>query len=148
MNYIAYIILFFLIMLFVLFMCLKSIIVDKKVRNNVTNSDPFTQHYCFVLNCNQQEAVEQLSNRNVKDKLEYTFDTNSLIITFLHLGVSIDHQLSFYTIENRTYLKVSKMKFLHSQSKIPLMINSFFVNKIGAVPVDYTYFEALVCFTN
>lgn len=111
------------------------------------NSDPSLQHYCFVLNCNQQEAIDQLSICNVKDTPECTLDINDLIITFSHIGVSIDYQLSFYTIENRTYLKVSRMKLFHNGSNIPFMINSFFINKIGAIPVDYTYFESVVCFT-
>ena len=148
MNPIIFIVLFILAIPIVLFVILKPVINDKKVRNNVVNSDPLRQHYCFALNCNQQEAIRQLSIRNIKDIPEYTFDTDSLIITFSHLGASIDHQLCFYTFENRTYLKVSRIKFLHERSNIPLMINSFFVTKIGAIPADYTYFESVVCSTN
>ena len=148
MEHIVFVVLFILAIPLVLFVILKPEIEDKKIRNNVTNSDPLAQHYCFELKCDQQEAIRQLSIRNVKDTPEYTFDINSLIITFSHLGVSIDHQLFFYTIENKTYLKVSRMRFLHNKSNIPLMINRFFINKIDAVPVDYTYFQSVICSTN
>ncbi len=145
MEYIVFIALFILAIPLALFLILKPVMADKKVRNNVMNSDPLMQHYCFVLNCNQSEAIEQLANRNAKDTLEYTFDADCLTIFFSHLGASIEHQLSFYVVENRTYLKVSRVKFMHSRSNIPLMINRFFIEKIGAVPVNYAYFESSVC---
>ena len=145
MEDIVFIALFILTIPLILFVIFKPVIEDRKARNNVMNSDPLTQHYCFVLKCNQQEAIDQLSIPNVNDKPGYTFDIDSLIITFSHLGVSIKHQLSFYVVENKTYLKVSRVKFMHSRSNIPLMINRFFIEKIGAVPVDYSYFEYSIC---
>jgi len=33
---------------------------------------------------------------------------------------------------------------MHSRSNIPLMINHFFIEKIGAVPADYSSFEAAI----
>ena len=127
-----------------LFLVFKPIMADKKARNNVTNSDQLTQHYCFVLDCGETEAIEKLSARNVNDTLEYTFDTNRLVIAFSHLGASIEHQLSFYVVEGKTYLKVSRVKLMHGRSNIPLMINRFFIEKIGAVPVDYSCFMSTV----
>ena len=145
MEYIVFIVLFILAVPIVAFMIFRPANKDKKVRNGVTNSDPLTQHHCFLLNCSQQEAIGKLSIRNTKDKPEYTFDINSLTITFSHLGVSTAHQLSFYTLENRVYLKVSRVKFLQGRSNISFMINNFFMNKIGAIPVDYNFFESVVC---
>ena len=145
MEYIVFIALFILAMPLALFLIFKPVMVDKKVRNNVANSDPLTQHYCFVLDCDQTEALDKLSTRNVNDTLEYTFDRNRSIIVFSHLGASIEHQLSFYVVENKTYLKVSRVKFIHSRSNIPLMVNRFFIEKIGAVPVEYSYFMASIC---
>ncbi len=145
MEYIVFIVLFILAIPLALFLIFKPVMEDKKVRNNVMNFDSLMQHYCFVLNCNQSEAIKQLAVRNVKDTLEYTFDADCLTIVFSHLGVSIEHQLSFCKVENRTYLKVSRVKFLHSRSNIPLMINRFFIEKIGAIPVDYACFESSFC---
>lgn len=145
MEYIVFIALFILAIPLVLFLIFHPVMADKKVRNNVTNSDPLTQHYCFVLNCDQTEAINKLSTRNVNDTLEYAFDTNRLIIVFSHSGASIEHQLSFYVVENKTYLKVSRVKFMHSGSNIPLMVNRFFAEKIGAVPVAYSYFVSSIC---
>ncbi len=145
MEYIIFIALFILAIPLALFLIFKPVIEDKKVRNNVMNSDPLTQHYCFVLDCNQTEALDKLSIHNVNDILEYTLDTNRLLIVFSHLGASIEHKLFFYVVENKTYLKVSRVKFMHSRSNIPLMINRFFVEKIDAVPVDYSYFVSSIC---
>ena len=144
MEYIVFIILFILAIPLVLFIIFKPVSEDRKIRNNITNFDSFMQHYCFELTCNQSDAISQLSIHNVKDTLEYKFDSNHLTIVFLHLGASIEHQLSFYVFENKTYLKVSRVKFMHERSNIPLIINKFFVEKVGATPVDYSYFETII----
>ena len=84
MEFVVFIALFILAMPLALFLIFKPVIADKKVRNNVTNSDPLTQHYCFVLNCEQNEALDKLSIRNVYDTLEYTFDRNRSIMAIPH----------------------------------------------------------------
>lgn len=144
MEIIVFIVLLMLFISLILFVIFKLLSDDKKIRNNVTNTDSLMRHYCFALTINQPDTVSQLSIHNVKDTLEYTFDVNHLTIVFLHLGASIEHHLSFYVFENKTYLKVSRVKFIHERSNIPLMINKFFVEKIGAVPVDYSYFESII----
>ena len=126
-----------------LFIIFRPVVEDRKVRNNVKNSDVFTQHYCFVLDCDEAMVIKKLSVCNIKDALKYTFDPEKLIIVFSHLNVSIEYWLYFYVVEDKTYLKVSREKFLHDRSNIPLMINRFFIEKIGAVPVDYNYFESI-----
>lgn len=145
MEFIETIAFFVLAAPLLLFIIFKPAIQDARVRNNVSNSDPFTRHYCYILHSTQDETVNKLSIHNITDTLEYTFDADCLTITFSHQGASIKHQLSFYTVENETYLKVSRIKFMHSKSNIPLMINQFFVKKLDAKPVDYNYFEATVC---
>lgn len=145
MEYVIGIVLFTIAIPVVLFVIFKPVMVDKKVRNDIANSDPLTQHYCFVLDHDQAEALDRLAMRNVNDSLEYTLDPNRSIIVFTHLGTSIEYQLSFYVVENKTYMKVSRVKYMHSRSNIPLMINHFFIEKIGAVPVVYSYFESSIC---
>ena len=145
MENIVFIALFVLAIPLALFLIFKPVKADKKIQNNVINSDPLMQHYCFVLDCDRTEALEKLSAHNVNDTIEYTFDINRLIIVFSHLGASIEHQISFYVVENKTYLKVSRVKFMHNKSNIPLMVNRFFIEKIGAVPVDYSYFVSSIC---
>ena len=95
MEYILFIVLFILAIPLALYLIFKPVMEDRKVRNGVINSDPLTQHYCFVLACDQPEAINQLSIHNVKDNLEYTFDADGLTIIFSYLGASIEHQLSF-----------------------------------------------------
>lgn len=142
--YMEYIVLMMIVLPLVLFLILKPAMADRKVRNNVNNSDLFAQHYCFVLDCNQTDALDKLSLRNVNDNLKYTLNKDWLTIVFSHFGTSVKYQLSFYVVENKTYLKVSRAQFLY-KSNIPLMINRFFIEKIGAVPVDYSYFESSIC---
>ena len=145
MEFYVIIPLFILAIPFALFVIFKPIMEDKKARNKIRNSDPLTRHYCFVLDCDQAEVINQLSVPSAQDALEYTFDADCGTISFLYLGASIEYQLSFYVVENKTYLKVSRVKFLHSRSNVPLKVNRFFIEKISAVPVDYTFFESTVC---
>ena len=144
MGYIVSILLFIIAIPLVLFLIFKPVMADKKARNNVNNSDLSRQHYCFVLDCTQAEALDKLSVRNVGDFLEYDLSKDGITLVFSHLGAEIEHQLSFYVVDNKTYLKVSRVKRISTQSNIPLMVNRFFVEKLGAVPVDYSQFEASV----
>jgi len=100
MEYIVFIVILIISIPLALFVIFKPVSEDKKSRNNIMNSEPLTQHYCFMLNCNQSEAINQLAIHNVKDALEYKLDADSLTITFFHLGASLEHLLSFYIFEN------------------------------------------------
>ena len=145
MEQVLFIVLFILTIPLALFLIFKPVMADKKVRNNVTNSDSHTRHYCFALDCNQSEALDKLSIRNIYDTLKHTLDKENLTIVFEDFGTTIEHKLAFYVVENKTYLKVTRVRSSHGKSNIPLMTNKFFIEKIGAVPVDYSYFESTIC---
>ena len=145
MEYFVLAVLFVAAIIVALFLIFKPVIEDKKVRKNVGNSDRITQHYCFLLHCTENETIECLSAHNVNDVLEYTFDTEALPICFNRNSTTIEHKLSFYHIENLTYLKVSRVKLMHDKSNIPIMINRFFIEKLAAEPIDYAAFEKIVC---
>lgn len=83
--------------------------------------------------------MKQLKLPNIYDPLAYTLDEDSRTIIFSHLGASIEYQFAFYVIENKTYLKVSRVRI--ERSNIPYIINHFFVEKLGATPVDYNAAE-------
>ena len=144
MEYIVFTLLLILAFPLALYIIFKPVMDDKKVRHHIENSDLFNRHYCFLLTQNQTDAIRQLSIHNIYDTLEYKFDADQKIIVFFHSGASIQHQISFFIFENKTYLKVSRVRFLHSKSNIPYKINKFFMEKIGAVPVDYSYFESTI----
>lgn len=127
-----------------LYLILKPIKEDWKLRNNVNNSDVFSRHYCYALNCTQQEAIKQLSLRNIHDALDCSLDENTNMVKLMHLNASIEYQLLFYTIENKTYLKVSRTHILHERSNIPYLVNRFFMEKLDAQPMDHATFEALI----
>lgn len=144
MEFIVFGIIFIVIAVVALFIIFKPVIENKKIQNGVINSDTFTQNYSFELNCTQQEAIQQLSTHNVNDTLDYSFDSDSLSITFTRFSATIEHRLAFYIVGNTTYLKVSRVNLLHGKSNIPLMINRFFVEKISAKPIDYSVFECQI----
>lgn len=144
MNPIVFVILFAVCFPLVLLLIFIPVIRDKKARNGVTNFDTFSKNYSYLLNHSQESVLELLSIKNSKDILDYTFDSNAMIIRFEDLNATIDYQLSFYYIDNKTFLKVSRIHLIHDRSNIPYMINRFFIEKIGAEPVDYHYFEGLI----
>lgn len=145
MKYILLIYLLILCIPLVLFMIFKPHTDDRKNTDNIINYDTLMQHHCFALNCTRPEAIDRLLWHNTTDTLDYSFDPRSSTLIFSHLGTSIEFQLSFYLFGNRTYLKVSRVKYIHNRSNILYMINQFFIDKLDAVPVDYTYFEAAIC---
>ncbi|MBQ3330671.1 MAG: hypothetical protein IJG87_05785 [Ruminococcus sp.] len=143
MEPIVFIILFVACVPLVLLIIFVPVIKDKKARNGVTNYDTFSKNYSFVLDCSKEKAIELLLQKSVADTLNYSFDQNSMIIQFEHLNAIIEYQLMFYTFENRTFLKVTRIQMIHDKSNIPFMINRFFIEKCGAEPVDYQCFRSL-----
>lgn len=148
MNPIVFIVLFAVCVPLVLLLIFIPVIKDNKARNGVTNFDTFSRNYSYLLNCSQENATDLLSKKSEKDILNYLFDQNALIIQFEHSGVTVDYQLSFYTIDNKTFMRATKMDLIHDKTNIPFMVNTFFINKIGAEPFDYHYFEGLVNSSN
>lgn len=118
---------------------------DSKLRNHVNNMDASMSQYCFALDFDQQEMIRRLSVPNIHDALEYTLDADILRITFLQYGVkTLTYRLDFFVVEGRTYLKVSCTKTVYGKSRIPFYINRFFIEKTGAIAVDYIDFCKLV----
>ena len=143
MKYIVFAILVIVFVLLVLCFIFYPVYNDKKARNNVMNFDTFSKNFSFVLDCSKEKAIELLLQKSVADTLNYSFDQNSMIIQFEHLNAIIEYQLMFYTFENRTFLKVTRIQMIHDKSNIPFIINRFFIEKCGAEPVDYQYFRSL-----
>lgn len=148
MNPIIFIILFAVCVPLVLLLIFIPMIKDKRVRNGVVNTDTFSRNYYYSLNRSQENVVDLLSQKSDEDIMQYSFDRVSMIIRFRNLIATIDYQLSFYSIDNKTFLKVSQIQLVYDKSNIPYMINRFFIEKIGAEPVDYHYFEGLVNSSN
>ena len=116
---------------------------DQKSRGNVKNSDALSKNYCFLLKSNSYDTICELKNNKTDGKLKYAFDESSLLISFSHLGAIMGYQLSFIEYDGRTYLNVSQTKLLNPRSNIPLMINTFFVNKLDAIPFNYSEFTKI-----
>ena len=124
-------------------MIFKPMFADRKARNGVDNCDLFSGNYHFLLENDRVSALKELSARNVFDTLEYTFHADTSTITFNHLSAKIDYRLTFIERSGCTYLKVSRIPRLHERSNIPYMINTFFIRKLNATPIDSTFFSSL-----
>ena len=140
MEIFIYIIAFLLLCIVTVYGILKSYFKDRKVRNGVMNSDTFMRRYVYALKCGKQDVIDKLSTHSAYDKPEYLFDEEALIITFIHLNAKSKYQLSFIERDNCNYLYVHQIDWLQ-KSHIPYMINEFWIKKVDAVPVEYSFFE-------
>ena len=132
----------FVVMPLGLYFILKPMFNDMKIRNGVDNTDFQMRRYAFALNGTHDQAVRLLSARNVTDAMDYQFDPQKMTIDFSNNTESLKYQLTFYIIDGKTHLLVSKMNKFHGRTPtIPYLINRFFVEKLGAAPVDYSNFE-------
>ena len=145
----AFFIFFIVFSCIILFISIKLVKDDAKARNNVKNFDPFARHFCFVLSGEQQKTIEQLSVPRDTDTLKYAFDRHTLTIRFFRGSQEAfdNFQLSFYVVENKTYMKASNLTLVsfNGKSYIRYKISRFFAEKIGATAVDYNFFESVVC---
>ena len=128
-----------------LFFILFGIKKDRESRNNVENIDSYRNQY-FLVPCGKSKAIEILSTRNAKDAIKYDFDPLTLKIRFeeYHSVLSVEYPLSFYEVEEQTFLKVGDLHHLTQTGVSKHKINLLFVEKTGAVPIDYRRFDAVV----
>lgn len=143
MKFVIYAIVFIVLSIIMICVILNPYFKDKKVRKGIVNFDTYMRSYAYVLKCRKQDVIQKLSIHSINDKPEYLFDDVNLIITFLHLNVKIKYQLYFIENEGHTYLNVYQINFLHDKSNIPYMMNAFWINKVNAVPIEYSFFEML-----
>ena len=138
---VAFAVVYLVAVIVIAYYCVKTGREDSKLRNHVNNVDASMSQYCFALDFDQQEMIRRLSVPNIHDALEYTLDADTLRITFLQYGVkTLTYRLAFFVVEGRTYLKVSCTKTFYGKSRIPFYINRFFIEKTGAIAVDYIDF--------
>ena len=132
-----------LILLFILLPMRK----DEKAKKGVSNSDAFYKNFSFALKCTQQEATEKLAVKEKSDALNYDYYPLSNKMLIRDVKVTFEYGLTFYTVEGETYLKVSYAKMqkltIGFHTNIQYKINTFFINKLGAVPIDYKYFQSI-----
>lgn len=131
---------FLLAMPFAIYFILKPGLDDKELRNSVNNTDITMDKFCFLLKFDQQEMIRRLSRPNIHDVLESTLDVDSLQITLRDEYNSVAYQLAFYVVGSTTYLKVYRIQPYCGQTRLVYRVNRFFIEKTGAIPVDYMTF--------
>ena len=137
----AFAVVYLIVVIVIVYFCVKTGREDSKLRNLVNNTDASMSQYCYVLDFDQQEMIRRLSVPNIHDALEYTLDADTLRITFLQYGVkSLTYRLDFFVVEDRTYLRVNCAETIYGKTRIPFYINRFFIEKTGAIAVDYMDF--------
>ena len=137
----AFAVVYLIVVIVIVYFCVKTGREDSKLRNLVNNMDASMSQYCFALDIDQQEMIRRLSVPNIHDALEYTLDADTLRITFLQYGVkALIYRLDFFVVEGRNYLRVSCVETIYGKTRIPFYLNRFFIEKTGAIAVDYMEF--------
>ena len=117
-----------------------------KTRSFVINSDPFSRKFVFLLPSGLEQignVVEKLNVPNAGDVMRYEFDPATLKITFLYWGSLGEYRLLFVPMNGHVYLRVEQLS-LFTKLILPRQMTAFFREKLGAAPVDYSFYERLV----
>ena len=138
----------FIIVPLALLAILLPMIKDEKAKKGVSNSDAFYKNFSFALKCTQQEAMEKLAVKEKSDALNYDYYPLSNKMLLRGGNYIYEYSLTYYTVGDETYLKVDYSKLLELTKRdyyynLQYMINMFFINKLGAVPIDYKYFQSI-----
>ena len=117
---------------------------EKKISNNVRNQDIFSQEYLFKVNYTKNEFLQKLNIPNAHDVLEFTFDNNTMTITFSKYNAKIPYLVTIKELENGCYIRLTKKVFIGDRSNIPYYINEFMIKKFDAELLPYEEYKNIV----
>ena len=142
MNPIVFIVFFIFVLVFSCIIAIDSIVKNTKSQQGVNNHDAFLRKFTYLLPANSVEAIRLLTVNNVSDVPEYSFDSDNLVITFIFYDGKAEYKLTFTEKDDKIYLCVSMLSF-YSTKNIVYILNTFFANKLGAKPFDYSVYRSL-----
>ena len=128
----------------VLYFILAPMFREKKISNNVRNQDTFSQKYLFKVNYTKNEFLQKLNIPNVHDVLEFTFDNNTMTITFSKYNAKIPYTVTIKESENGCYIRLTKKDFISDRSNIPSQINEFMIKKFDAELLPYKEYKNII----
>ena len=127
-----------------LYFILAPMFREMKISNNVRNQDTFWQEYLFKVNYTKNKFLQKLNIPNVHDVLEFTFDNNTMTITFSKYNAKIPYTVTIKELENGCYIRLTKKVFIGDRSNIPCYINEFMIKKFDAELLPYEEYKNIV----
>ena len=128
----------------VLYFILAPMFRENKISNNVRNQDIFSQEYLFKVNYTKNEFLQKLNIPNIYDVLEFTFDNNTMTITFSKYNAKIPYTVTIKESENGCYIRLTKKDFISDRSNIPYYINEFMTKEFDAELLPYEEYKNIV----
>ena len=128
----------------VLYFILAPMFRENKISNNVRNQDIFSQEYLFKVNYTKNEFLQKLNIPNIYDVLEFTFDNNTMTITFSKYNAKIPYTVTIKESENGCYIRLTKKVFIGDRSNIPYQINEFMIKKFDAELLPYEEYKNII----
>ena len=129
--------------LFTLWIVMKPILDDNRVRGKVLNFSEGMKDYFFQTETGKEETEEALAGPLEQAAVEYTYLPEEQLIRFRKDNVEADYRLHFYEAGGKYYLAVSRVAEEREKGNIPYLVNAFFIKNLGAKPVEYQKFESL-----
>ena len=144
MEFIIFAIVFVALIPISLFLILKPMLRERKISNGIRNQDTFSQKYLFKVNYTKNEFLQKLNIPNVYDVLEFTFDNNTMTITFSEYNAKIPYLVTIKELENGCYIRLTKKVFFGDKSNIPYYINEFMIKKFDAELLPYEEYKNII----
>ena len=144
MGFILFVLAFVILIPLVLYLVLAPIFREKKISNNVRNQDALSQEYLFKVNCAKDEFLHKINTPNIYDVLEFTFDNNTMTITFSKYNARIPYTVFVKEFDGGCYIKFKKNALISARSNIPYQINEFMIKKFNAELLPYEEYKNIV----
>ena len=144
MEFIIFAIVFVALIPIALFFILKPMLREREISNGIRNQDVLSQNHLFKINYHKQEFLNRIKIPNVADLMDYTFDNNTIVITFSKYNAKIPYTVTIKESENGCYIRLTKNSFISSKSNIPYYINEFMIKKFDAELLPYEEYKNIV----
>ncbi len=135
---------FVILILIVLYIIFGPWFRERKISNGIRNQDSLSQDYLFKVNYTKSDFLQKTNISNSYDILEYTFDNNTMIITFSKYSAHISYTVFIKEFDNGCYVKLKKNATISYRSNIPFYINEFMIKKFGAELLPYEEYKDIV----
>ena len=144
MDFIVIAIVFVVLVPIVLFFVLKPMFRELKVSKGIRNQDVLSQNYLFKINYSKQEFLTRIKISNATDLMDYTFNDNTMIVTFFKCNAKLPYTVVIKELEDGCYIRLTKNVLIGDRSNIPYYINEFMINKFDVELLPYEEYKNIV----
>lgn len=107
-------------------------------RRDTRNFDGGMRNFIYKIPMPEKQALEMLYMHNVADEMDYTFDAENAVISFVPFsGGQVSYQLHFAEQDGIFTLWLEQISLF--QNIIIYRVNPFFVKKLNAEPIPWVY---------